>query len=303
MDSEFRIYRPLIRLIALLLLAFAAAAAGQPETGPELLSPGEAFRLEAARPTPARVRLIWTIAPGYYLYRDRFRFEDAASGTGLPTLTFPAGQPKDDPYFGPTEIFRDHVVIDVGLDAAASAAPLASLRVVSQGCADIGVCFPPQVARLDLAAGAGPAVHAVAVNAGEPLAALNGLGDGGEDMALPFIRVRDNAALDAMLTQARRRSVPALLEFYADWCIPCRKMEAITYAAPMVRGALADTLLLRADVSANLPADAALLSRFALSGPPAILFFDRRGQERIGSRVIGFVGAAAFAARIRDAIR
>ena len=137
------------RFAAVCLLLFAAVAPAQQQTAPDLLSPAEAFRLKAVRNVPQRVRLTWTIAPGYYLYRDRFRFENAL-GAPLRTLVFPAGQPKNDPYFGPTEIYRDRVVIELGLDDAADAETPVSLRIISQGCADIGVCFPPQTARLTL---------------------------------------------------------------------------------------------------------------------------------------------------------
>lgn len=302
MDTGHRIIRPLIHLIAALSLFCAAAASAQQKTAPYLLSPAEAFRLDAARTAPARVRLRWTISEGYYLYRDRFRFE-TAGGASLSTLAFPSGQPKDDPYFGQTEIFRDRVVIEIALDAAVSQDSVATLRIISQGCADIGVCFPPQTTQLELATAANIVVRPDDPAAGDPLAMLTDPPAGAGNGTLPFIRVRDNDALDAMLLDAKRRGAPAMLDFYADWCIPCRQMETRTLSAPVVRDALADTLLLRVDLSANLPADAVLLTRFGLERPPAILFFDRGGAERAEGRVLGFVEPVPFAARVRDAAR
>lgn len=82
-----------------------------------------------------------TIAPGYYLYRDRFRFETATSEV-LHALAIPSGQQKDDPYFGATGIFRDQVVIEIGLDTIGDTGADAAIRVISPGCADMGIGFP-----------------------------------------------------------------------------------------------------------------------------------------------------------------
>jgi len=276
------------------------------------LSPAEAFRLDATRPTPARAQLMWTIAPGYYLYRDRFRFE-SATGEALPALALPSGQHKDDPYFGPTEIFRDQVVIEIGLDTIGETGADAAIRVISQGCADMGICFPPQSTQLRLATGArgpflpdgvtaGSAVRPAA-DARDPLAAFSDSSEGVEKNTLPFIRVGSNTALDALLAEAKRRGVPAMLDFYAAWCIPCREMETRTLSMPAVRDALADSLLLRVDLSSMPPSAAPLLARFGLERPPAILFFDRRGEERIDRRVVGFMESGPFAARVRQATR
>lgn len=152
MDSRRRLFPTLTHFAGACLLICAAAVTAQQQTAPQLLTPAEAFRLDAAREVPERVRLTWTIAAGYYLYRDRFRFESAV-GAPPRMLVFPAGEPKNDPYFGPTEVYRGRVVIELGLDADGDADRPVSLRVISQGCADIGVCFPPQTARLTLATG------------------------------------------------------------------------------------------------------------------------------------------------------
>lgn len=109
---------------------------------------------------------------------------------------------------------------------------------------------------------------------------------------IAFRRVRTAAELDAALRDAGR---PAMLDFYADWCVSCKEMERFTFSDPAVRARLGRALLLQADVTANSDADRALLKRFKLFGPPGIVFFDASGREREGVRVIGFQSAERFA--------
>ena len=114
--------------------------------------------------------------------------------------------------------------------------------------------------------------------------------------ALRFERVADLAALDQALAQARQASRPVLLDFYADWCVSCKEMEHLTFPDPRVQARLGRALLLQADVTANTAADKALMRRYGLFGPPALLAFDSQGYER--SRVIGFVKPEPLLARL-----
>ncbi len=98
--------------------------------------------------------------------------------------------------------------------------------------------------------------------------------------------------LDAALVTANGK--PVLLDFYADWCVSCREMDRFTFSDPRVAAMLAGVQLLRADVTANNPEDSALLKRFGLFGPPGTIFFDGRGVEVPGARVIGFEPANQF---------
>jgi thiol:disulfide interchange protein DsbD len=79
-----------------------------------------------------------------------------------------------------------------------------------------------------------------------------------------------------------------MLDFYADWCVSCKEMEALTFSDPKVRAELDRMLLLQVDVTANNQDDKALLKRFSLFGPPGIFFFDPDGREIKGLRVIGY---------------
>ena len=137
-----------------------------------------------------------------------------------------------------------------------------------------------------------------AAGARDPLQPLKGVvaanaaaGGGAEAPALPFVRVKSVADLEARVKAAGK---PVMLDFYADWCVSCKEMERFTFADPKVRAKLAGFTLLQADVTANSEDDKALLQRFKLFGPPGIIFFDAAGQEIAGLRVVGFQEATPF---------
>jgi thiol:disulfide interchange protein DsbD len=127
----------------------------------------------------------------------------------------------------------------------------------------------------------------------DPLAPLSGLrvGSAGTEAPLPFEKVASLAELDARVTSAGR---PVMLDFYADWCVSCKEMERFTFSDGKVRTQLENVLLLQADVTRNTEDDKALLKRFRLFGPPGIVFFDVRGREIEGLRVIGYQPAEKF---------
>jgi len=105
---------------------------------------------------------------------------------------------------------------------------------------------------------------------------------------LPFKRIHSVRQLEGELAQGK----PVMLDFYADWCVSCKEMEKFTFSAAPVRAALEGTVLLQADVTANSDEDKALLKRYGLFGPPAIILFDGGGKEL--ARVIGYQDAARF---------
>jgi thioredoxin:protein disulfide reductase len=107
--------------------------------------------------------------------------------------------------------------------------------------------------------------------------------------SLTFAPVRSSAQLDEAVKTAAQ---PAMLDFYADWCVSCKEMEKFTFSDPRVHARLQQLNLLRADVTANNPDDQALLKRFKLFGPPGIIFFDHSGAEVL--RVVGYESADTF---------
>jgi thiol:disulfide interchange protein DsbD len=110
--------------------------------------------------------------------------------------------------------------------------------------------------------------------------------------AANFTRIKTNAELDQYLKNAQGKRV--MLDFYADWCVSCIEMEKFTFTDPRVKAQMEKMILLQIDVTANSVEDKAMLKRFTLFGPPAIIFFDESGQELTDKRVIGFQKSDEF---------
>jgi thiol:disulfide interchange protein DsbD len=119
------------------------------------LEPEQAFRLSVQEQGPGQVQLQWSIAPGYYLYRDRI----GVSGPGVGEVAKPPGKTKEDPNFGTVEVYHDAVQVQVASGSASS------LRITWQGCAEDGLCYPPeekQIALRNVGVPTGPASPATA---------------------------------------------------------------------------------------------------------------------------------------------
>src|ERR1700751_5573653 len=167
---------PSIRHIpAIVLLAAAGAigatASGAPSkdlnsllgsvktTGDDFLAPDQAFRFDALAAGSDQVVLNWEIAEGYYLYRARIKVTTPSASAQLGAAQFPAGQFKTDEYFGRQEIYTRELRVTVPVARAAGGAFSLPLQVTYQGCAEKGLCYPPQTksVRVSLAGGAGGA--------------------------------------------------------------------------------------------------------------------------------------------------
>ena len=138
----------LLALAAALALALPVLAQVQP------LSPDKAFLFSARAVDAQTVEARFTIADGYYLYRDKIHFAlDPASGA-LATPALPAGNVKQDKFFGRTETYRDSMTVNLAVRNFTPGKPLI-IRAEMQGCADIGICYPPttQTATVALPAG------------------------------------------------------------------------------------------------------------------------------------------------------
>ena len=131
----------------------------------------------------------------------------------------------------------------------------------------------------------------------QPLSGLQRRADSDQPQITPFVPVASIADLKRALGNAAK---PVMLDFYADWCVACKEMERLTFQDEGVKNRLAGMLLLRADVTANTPEDAALLKHFGLFGPPGIVFFDRHGSEIPGARVVGYRPAERFLPVLRS---
>ena len=132
-------------LFVLLLTCSGVAHAAEPE----LLEPEKAFSFSARVVAPDAIEVRYVIAKGYYMYRDKFRFtlEPAAAAGGEPLL--PPGVIKKDEFFGEVAVYRDEVRITLPLNRD-GAGERVTLTAVSQGCADVGVCYVPVEQKADL---------------------------------------------------------------------------------------------------------------------------------------------------------
>jgi thioredoxin:protein disulfide reductase len=140
-----------------------------------------------------------------------------------------------------------------------------------------------------------------ALGGSDPLAPIPALAR--EQRQLPFRLIHTVADLEREVGAASAAQRGVLLDFSADWCTSCKEMERYTFTDPGVQGALADVALLRADVTADDADSRALLKHFGIIGPPTIAFYGADGHERSQYRVVGYMKAGAFAARVRAALQ
>ena len=110
--------------------------------GPKLLEPERAFAFSVQAVDDKTVEARFAIASGYYLYREKLHFSvDPAVLASAPSL--PSGVIKDDEFFGKVETYRGQLTVRLALQQPAPGSKVV-VRAESQGCADAGVCYPPQ---------------------------------------------------------------------------------------------------------------------------------------------------------------
>jgi len=131
-------------LVALLSLFIASQAFALSEE--DLLPPDQAFSVNARAIDANTVEVEWTAADGYYMYNDKYNFKSETDGIALGDVTLPPGKKKigirPDGTEGEIEIYRHKLAIKVPLIRTGNADSL-RITVGAQGCADLGVCYPP----------------------------------------------------------------------------------------------------------------------------------------------------------------
>ncbi|WP_324779565.1 protein-disulfide reductase DsbD [Thiobacillus sedimenti] len=180
-----------IRSLAALFLIGGASAYFPVAGAEEFLEPEAAFKFSARAVDADTLEARWQIADGYYMYRDKFRFEVEGAKLGAPRM--PAGKVKEDENFGKVETYRKEIRIALPIAHDAGVTSV-TLKTVAQGCADAGLCYTPQTERVTLklpAAVAAPAPLAPPPAAASPASpsALDRLrslaGDEGMPQVLP----------------------------------------------------------------------------------------------------------------------
>ena len=180
----------LLRLIASTLVMLLGLAAVPATAAEDFLPPEQAFRFEARALDARNVEVAFTVANGYYLYREQFAFAAEDASARLGPAQIPPGKVKFDETFAKNvETYRGRVVIRVPVEAAPAAF---TLTVTSQGCADAGLCYPPMqsAARVQLVGFGGDGRVSVQAAEGNvaaattPAGSSGSSGDGGIDGAL-----------------------------------------------------------------------------------------------------------------------
>ena len=131
-------------------------------------------------------------------------------------------------------------------------------------------------------------------------AVANGAPTSAQPEHITFERIKSTDDLQNVLVRANQTGQPVLLDFYADWCVSCKEMEKYTFTDERVIDALKNVIVIQADVTANDEHDKALLKKYGLFGPPAILLYNpSTGEEIEAARVVGFLKAEKFNQHLR----
>jgi thiol:disulfide interchange protein DsbD len=137
-------YRLILRIFLLLVL-FVPTVHAQ-----EFLDPAVAFKPSAQALDGQTIEVVYAIADDYYLYRNKFRFAADSEAVTLGTPELPKGKEKDDDTFGKIEVYYKSVTIRLPVTRANSGELPLRLTLTSQGCADGGICYPPQQQTVNL---------------------------------------------------------------------------------------------------------------------------------------------------------
>ncbi|MBY0469017.1 MAG: protein-disulfide reductase DsbD N-terminal domain-containing protein [Burkholderiaceae bacterium] len=144
----------LLRCLAPWLLTLQGLCGTVAAVAEDFLPPEQAFRFGARAVDAHQVEVVFTVADGYYLYRDRYAFATTPAGVKLGPPSIPRGPVQFDEAFGKRlETHRGRIVIRLPVESAHT--PFV-LTVTSQGCADAGLCYPPMQSTARLSPGPAP---------------------------------------------------------------------------------------------------------------------------------------------------
>lgn len=128
-----------------------------------------------------------------------------------------------------------------------------------------------------------------------PLKQVRSAGTASPVQNVSFQKVKSLEDLEVAVNGANQSGKPAMLDFYADWCVECIRMERNTFVEPEIQALFNRIHPLKADVTQNDETDQALMQNYGIIGPPAILFFDSQGREMPDYRLVGYFEPVEFA--------
>jgi thiol:disulfide interchange protein DsbD len=172
-------------ILILLLLGFTSLSYGVWQDD-DLLMPDQAFLISGKTDGESQATISWQVADGYYMYRDKIRFETESIGIELGDPSLPQAKIKNDEFFGDVAIYRDRVEATLPFKRIQGASDTLIIKARSQGCADQGICFPPHIQEIRLALAPMPEAAPVAMAATDETPLLDEIfsNDTGEDELL-----------------------------------------------------------------------------------------------------------------------
>ncbi|MEW8422088.1 MAG: protein-disulfide reductase DsbD, partial [Candidatus Thiodiazotropha sp.] len=161
-----------IELIMMFLILLAVSSPSQAVWNEEeLLVPDQAFQISGRTDGVEKLRVEWRIADGYYMYRDKIHFDSDTIGVEIGEPTLSEAKIKNDEFFGEVAVYRNKAVAEIPIRRMQGSQETLLLKARSQGCADLGICFPPHIQEIRLALEPMPA-EARAQAVMEPLLAV-----------------------------------------------------------------------------------------------------------------------------------
>jgi thioredoxin:protein disulfide reductase len=234
------------KLVALLLCAVALSPAQAINDPQELLEPDQAFALNLRVRDAETLEANWKIATGYYMYRDKFKFESLDPGFVLKPAVIPAGKKKADPSFGTVETFINAVTIQLPIGQRASGAQTVKLRITAQGCNEpVGVCYPPMVKEISVALPplkvASADTKPGGVQSLKDLAGLIGLGGNREFLPSDQAFMLTTEVADANTVMARVRIAPDYYLYRDKTSVKLVRADGVKLGKPdITRGTVKD---------------------------------------------------------------
>jgi len=239
-----------MRLLGALMLLFVSIMLlATPSRAQDFLDPAVAFKFSARMDGERTAVVTYDIAPGYYMYRERFAFTARGATLGAPQI--PAGKVKFDETFGKeVETYHGSVTIRIPVDGSGQF----TLNATSQGCADAGLCYPPQEHNTQLTAAGGAAPQAsipLGANGSTPAplsSAPQGEGGAAARLGLPVERA---PAVDTPVQAAAQPQSAADTPATSDMLRAANPVPSAAAAGPAPSSAIANS----ASSSAAAPSD------------------------------------------------